>query len=267
MKPVIVNKTRFYSGILCFIFIIGGAIILLASSLFIETLENMPVKYKIGRQQNQTLGEMILNLKNFNIGVIAASTAGFLISLAIFISSLRRSVSKYSRIIDRLNFKKPGIMSLNIHFPERDEFGNLGTKLNNLIEHLQTFDKIKSLKLSGSNFKIKFMGDKIENAIAVVSDELRIIYSNESFIEKFQEKESKDNFMLSAVFESDELEKIIKSTFESRITKEVGDLIIPVEDRYYKCSFTLHPVLTQEDTVNEILIFFKEIKKSGKVKK
>jgi len=264
------GRTRFYTGLLCFIFILGGAALLLSNTLAIETLEKSITAGKAGGMKISALKplkEMLELIKKTNLGVSIITTLGFLVSLSMFIGTMRRNISKYMRIIDRLDVKRPGIVALNIQFPDEDEFGGLGSRLNALISHLKTFDSIKTNKLAGANFKIKYLGDKIKEAIAVISQEERIIYTNNSFQEQFQLKEAKEHFMFDAVLQSDKLGKTLEDIFRTRTTKEIEDINIAVENINYRCTISFHPVITQEDIAREVILYFKEVKKTGKVKK
>jgi len=268
MKIPINSKIRFYSGVLCFIFVLGGAAIVLFNMMTVESLELIAEKHLDILKQYKNAANLAPTLKQFNLIIIILSGGGFLISLLIFITSFRSHAGKYNRIIDKLDIVKAGTFSLsNISFPKEDEFGNLGERLNKLIRILNDFDKMKADKLIASNNKLLLLGNKIEEAICVITPEFRFSFSNNAFNTAFDLKESKEHFKINAVFQSPELEEIINKTiFKNTETREM-ELSINSKEYKYKTIISCLPVFSNNFKVSEAFIFFHEIKKPSKIKK
>jgi hypothetical protein len=200
MKITRTSKTRFYASMLCLLFVVGGAVLLFYTSLSIKSLERLlPVDPQTGIIPITPQHDMLSTWKHLNLEIAIGCGAGFFFSFLLFMGSFRSRVSKYMRIIERLDFSNPGPLNLAaLRFPEEDEFGNLGQRLNRLVERLEAFDRMKGDRVRIIMAILRELGKHTTDAIAVLSPLFYIIYASEACITLLGVKEYRENMRMTA---------------------------------------------------------------------
>lgn len=266
MKINRTSKTRLYASMLCLLFLIGGAVLLLYTSLSITGLE------KIKQGDTDTPGKtapplagMISTWKHLNLGIAIGCGAGFAFSFLLFLGSFRSRLGKYMRIIERLDFSDPGPLNLAaLRFPDEDEFGNLGQRLNRLIERLETFDRMKGDKVRIAMALLRELGRHTQDAIAVINPSFQIIFASETCSTLFGIKEFRENLRMTAAFKSEALENAISSLLAKKTAAFRGPLELELETQLCRCDTEALPILNSEYVVDAVFLVFGSPKFSKK---
>lgn len=266
MKITRTGKTRFYASMLCLLFIFGGAVLLFYTSLSIKSLEKLfPVAPQTGITPPAPQQDMLSTWKHLNLGIAIGCSAGFLFSFLLFLGSFRSRISKYMRIIERLDFSNPGPLNLaSLRFPEEDEFGNLGQRLNRLIERLDTFDRMKGDRVRITMAILRELGKHTADAIAVLSPSFQIIYSSDACSSLFGIKEFRENMRMTAAFKSEALENVVSSLLAKKTAAFRGPLELEMETQLCRCDTEALPILNSEYVVDAVFLVFGSPKFSKK---
>lgn len=166
-----------------------------------------------------------------------------------------KSLSKYHRILDRLNIETSNMFNLNVKFPPDDEFGNLGTRLNKLINQLQTFDKIKQKKYVLERVKANELIELIPFPVYVMDEKYEYERYNQALLEEFE--------LTEKTFDASEFDELLafarkKSDLFSRGVQHIDfPEKIKVKENCYQVEFKVIPVLRRDgDKEMYCLIFY-----------
>jgi PAS domain-containing protein len=198
----------------------------------------------------------------FRIIVIAFFGAGFVISSLLFLVARRRGFIAYKRIIDRLSSEGTMNFNLNVTFPEKDEFGNLGRYLNKFITQMRSFDRIKVERLRASQQKIIALSETVEKGLLIVSNENKITYANSQFVKLFNIGEKTVvGLPLSKVIQNEELDTVLEEVKEKPKNRVMEDVKMKAGEVMYKTKATVIPIISSEVSLMETMIIFDYISK------
>jgi transcriptional regulator with PAS, ATPase and Fis domain len=194
--------------------------------------------------------------------VIIFFGAGFVVSSLIFLVKRTRGFSAYKRIIDRLSHEGSMSFNLNVSFPERDEFGNLGSWLNKFIEQMKVFDRIKVERLRASQQKIVALSEMCGRAIILLSDKMKIIYANSHFknLLKIGEKNI-IGLPVDSVMENEKLVNVLNGLEDKPKNQVLTDLKIKSGDVTYKSTIAVVPIISSDVRLMETMVIFDYIQK------
>jgi hypothetical protein len=196
----------------------------------------------------------------FRIVVIVFFGSGFIISSALFLISMRKGFIAYRRIIDKLSSERSMGFNLNIRFPERDEFGNMGKWLNKFIAMVRDFDRIKVERLRSSQQKINALSEALEKGMLLVSNEGKIYYANGHFKKLLNLGEKNIvNLPLDKVIQSDRLQKALEGLKEIPKDLILSDIKIRTEGAAYKAKVSIIPIVDSETSLVETMLIFNRI--------
>ena len=194
--------------------------------------------------------------------VIIFFGAGFVLSSFIFLVKRTRGFSAYRRIIERLSSDGSMSFNLNVTFPERDEFGNMGSWLNRFIQQMKEFDRIKVERLRASQQKLAALSEMCDRAIVVLSDEMKIIFVNSHFKNLLNIGEK--NIMgipVGSVIENEKLEKALDDLDQKPKNQILKDVKVKAGDATYKSTITVVPIISSDVRLMETMIIFDYIQK------
>jgi transcriptional regulator with PAS, ATPase and Fis domain len=194
--------------------------------------------------------------------VIIFFGAGFVVSSFIFLMKRKRGFSAYRRIIERLSSEGSMSFNLNVTFPERDEFGNLGSWLNRFIQQMKVFDKIKVERLRAAQQKISALSEMCDRAIIVLSEEMKIIYANSHFKNLLNIGEK--NIMgipVESVLENEMLITALNGLEQKPKNQVLKDVKVKSGDVTYKTTITVVPIISSDVRLMETMIIFDYIQK------
>jgi signal transduction histidine kinase len=198
----------------------------------------------------------------FRIVVIAFFGSGFVISSVLFLISMRKGFIAYRRIIDKLSSERSMGFNLNIHFPERDEFGNMGKWLNKFIAMVRDFDRIKVERLRASQQKINALSETMEKGLLLVSNEGKIYFANGHFKKTLNLGEKNImNLPLDKVIQNDRLQKVLGEIREIPKDQVLNDIKIRAEGVSYKAKVSIIPIIDSEASLVETMLIFNRISK------
>lgn len=249
MKLSLSFYMRTYSLFSILFFIFGALAVVIGGPTLIAGYEwNDPAIFNIVRA--------------FRIVVIAFFGTGFVISSLLFLVSRRRGFIAYKRIIDRLSSEGTMNFNLNISFPEKDEFGNLGKWLNKFIAQIKDFDKIKVERLRASQQKITALSEVVEKGIIIVSNENRITYANHHFAKLFNiGDKTVIGLPINKVLQNEVLEAALEEVKEKPKNQVLDDLKMKSGEIMYKTKVSLVPIISSEVSLLETMIIFDYISK------
>ena len=198
----------------------------------------------------------------FRLVVIIFFGAGFVVSSFIFLVKRTRGFNTYKRIIERLSSEDSMSFNLNVRFPEKDEFGNLGNWLNRFIEQMRVFDKIKVERLRASQQKISALSEACERALVVLSEDMKIMYLN-SYFKKLLNIGDKNviGLPVESVVQNDQLVKVLDGLKEKPKDQVLNDLRIKSGEITYKTAITIVPIINSDVRLMETMIIFDYIQK------
>jgi signal transduction histidine kinase len=198
----------------------------------------------------------------FRIAIIFLFGAGLIISVLLFFIIRRRGFVAYNRIIERLSSERSMNFSLNIKFPETDEFGNLGKWLNSFIEQMREFDQIKVERLRTSQQKIAALSEMMGKGIMILSSENKVTYVNSDVIKSLNLGEKTvAGLPINKVMENEELENTLIDLKEKPKNKVLEDLRIKSGENVYKAKLNIIPIISSEVNLMETMIVFDYISK------
>jgi signal transduction histidine kinase len=198
----------------------------------------------------------------FRIVVIVFFGSGFVISSVLFLISMRKGFIAYRRIIDKLSSERSMGFNLNIHFPERDEFGNMGKWLNKFIAMVRDFDRIKVERLRASQQKINALSETMEKGLLLVSNEGKIYYANSHFKKLLNLGEKNIvNLPLDKVIQNDKLQKVLGEIREIPKDQVLNDIKVRAEGAAYKAKVSIIPIIDSEASLVETMLIFNRISK------
>jgi len=196
----------------------------------------------------------------FRIVVIVFFGSGFVISSVLFLISMRKGFIAYRRIIDKLSSERSMGFNLNIHFPERDEFGNMGKWLNKFIAMVRDFDRIKVERLRASQQKINALSDAMEKGLLLVSNEGKIYYANGHFKKLLNLGEKNIvNLPLDKVIQSERLQKVLGEIKEIPKHQVLNDIKVKAEGAASKAKVSIIPIIDSEASLVETMLIFNRI--------
>jgi len=198
----------------------------------------------------------------FRLVVIIFFGTGFVVSSFIFLVKRTRGFNAYKRIIERLSSEGSMSFNLNVRFPEKDEFGNLGGWLNRFIEQMRVFDKIKVERLRASQQKIAALSEACERALVVLSEDMKIVYLN-SYFKKLLNIGDKNviGLPVGSVVQNDQLVKALDGLKEKPKDQVLNDLKIKSDEIIYKTTITIVPIINSDVRLMETMIIFDYIQK------
>ena len=262
------RKIRYYAAILSLIFIVGGAFLLLYTNLSVKTLEQSLNGDQLLRKNIKLfnkLSAMSRGMRDLNIGIAIISGTGILFAFLLFITSFRSRISKYLRIVDRLDLSNPGPLNLaNLNFPEEDEFGNLGSRLNKLVSRMEQFDRLKGDRIRSWKTIIKELDQYSGEAAAVITSGYAFAFTSRKFNEMFDHTETKELCKINAVFQDETLPELTTQLIEKQSAAVDKEVILSTDSHHCKCRIIGIPILDSNYNVSEIFFVFKEIKISKK---
>ena len=194
--------------------------------------------------------------------VIIFFGAGFVASSFIFLVKRKRGFSAYRRIIERLSSEGSMSFNLNVTFPEKDEFGNLGSWLNRFIQQMKVFDKIKVERLRASQQKIAALSEMCDRAIVVLSEEMKIIYANSHFKSLLNIGEKNIiGLPFKSVVTNEKLMEALDGLDAKPKNQVLKDVKVKSGDITYKSTITVVPIISSEVMLMETMIIFDYIQK------
>ena len=249
MKLSFIFYTKTYSMFSVLFFIFGGLAIVIGGPPLIAGYE----------WSDPAIINIVLV---YRIAVIAFFGAGFVISSLLFLVSRRRGFIAYKRIIDRLSSEGTMNFNLNISFPERDEFGDLGKYLNKFIAQMRAFDRIKVERLRSSQQKIAALSEAVEKGLLIVSNENKITYANSQFIKLFNIGEKTvAGLPLSKVIQNEVLDQVLEEVKEKPKDRILNDLRMKAGEVMYKTKVSVIPIIDSEVSLIETMVIFDYISK------
>ena len=263
------RKIRFYATVVCLIFILGGAFLLLYTNLTIKNLDstlsnNLDLR-KNDIQLYNKISTLSQSLKKLNLGIAITGGIGLFFAFLIFFTSFRSRISKYLRIVDRLDLSNPGPLNLaNLNFPNEDEFGNLGTRLNKLIRHMEQFDKLKGDKIRSWKTAIEELDRNINEAVAVITSNFVFSFTNNNFNKTFNHSDIKDPCKINAVFQDETLSDLTTKLLEKQSAAIDQDVTLVTDSHHCQCRLVGIPILDSNYEVSDIFFVFKSVKLSKK---
>lgn len=262
------RKIRYYAAVLTLIFIVGGAFLLLYTNLSVKNLDhslNGDTQLRKNIPLFNKLSGMRRSLRNLNIGITVTAGVGILFSFLVFITSFRSRISKYLRIVDRLDLTNPGPLNLaSLSFPEEDEFGNLGSRLNNLVGKMEQFDRLKGDRIRSWKTVLKELDQHSGEAAAVVTTGYAFSFTSRKFNELFQHTETKEPCKINAVFQDDTLPDMTTKLLEKESAALDKDVTLDTDRHHCRCRIIGIPILDSNYNVSEIFYVFKDTKLSKK---
>jgi transcriptional regulator with PAS, ATPase and Fis domain len=240
---------RAYSFFAVLFFLLGAVALIIGGPALIESyeLKDPALMYAV---------------KIFRLVVIIFFGAGFVASSFIFLVKRTKGFNSYKRIIERLSSEGSMSFNLNVSFPEKDEFGNLGKWLNRFIEQMRVFDKIKVDRLRASQQKIAALSEASERALAILSEEMKIIYTNSHFTKQLNIGEKNIiGLPIESVVQNDQLVKVLDGLREKPKDQVLNDLKIKSGEITYKSAITIVPIISSDIRLLETMIIFDYIQK------
>jgi PAS domain-containing protein len=249
MKINLTFYTKMYSMFSVLFFIFGGLAIGIGGPPLIAGYE----------YSNPSIVTII---NAFRIVVIAFFGTGFVISSLLFLVSRRRGFVAYKRIIDRLSSEGTMNFNLNISFPEKDEFGNLGKYLNKFIAQMRSFDRIKVERLRASQQKITALSEAVEKGLIIVSSENKITYANSHFVKLFNLGEKTVvGLPLGRVIQNEALDHALEEVKQKPKNQMLEDLKMKSGEVLYKTKVSVIPIISSDVSLMETMIVFDYISK------
>ncbi len=249
MKVSFTLFMRAYSFFAVLFFILGAAALIIGGPALIESYELKD-------------SALISAAMIFRHVVIIFFGAGFVASSFIFLVKRKRGFSAYKRIIERISNEDSMSFNLNVSFPEKDEFGNLGCWLNKFIEQMRVFDKIKVERLRAFQQKIAALSEASEKALIILSEEMKMIFTNSHFITLLNIGEKNIiGLPVESVVQNDQLVKVLDGLKEKPKDQVLNDLKIKSGEVTYKTSISIVPIISSDVRLIEIMIIFDYIQK------
>lgn len=264
MKITINSRNRIYATVLCFIFLFLGGVLLLHSTLSIRTLEGMmDSPDTLPPDADERLVLLISGNRQFSVIAAIISATGFILSLIILVSTYRSRIGKYMRVIERIDLLKPGAVNVaSITFPDEDEFGNLGKRLNTLISVLTQFDALKTEKIQVLNGTIAKLAERIPQAFAILDSDLKVVYSNEIFGKVFDINISEGQ-SIKSFFQSEDFFALHNTAIEEMSAVSSKSIVITAGKQNYKCSLAMIVSGKESQTkLANVICIFESVKKS-----
>ncbi len=240
---------RAYSFFAILFFILGALALIIGGPALIESYElTDPV--------------IIYGTVIFRIVVIILFGIGFVFSSFIILAKRKRGFASYKRIIDRLSIERSMSFNLNVSFPEKDEFGNLGKWLNKFIEQMREFDKIKVERLRAYQQKLAALSEAAEKGFLMLSNEMKITYANSHFKKLLNIGEKTIVGMpMETVIQNEEFINSLESLSDKPKNHVLNDLKVKANGVVYKTKAAVIPIISSEVQLMEIMIIFDYMQK------
>ncbi|MCK4804267.1 MAG: PAS domain-containing protein [Spirochaetes bacterium] len=240
---------RAYSFFAILFFILGALALIIGGPALIESYElTDPV--------------IIYGTVIFRIVVIILFGVGFVFSSFIILAKRKRGFASYKRIIDRLSIERSMSFNLNVSFPEKDEFGNLGKWLNKFIEQMREFDKIKVERLRAYQQKLTALSEAAEKGLLVLSNGNKITYANSHFKKLLNIGEKTIvGLPMETVVQNEELINSLESLSDKPKNRVLNDLKVKSNGVVYKTRATVIPIISSEVQLMETMVIFDYIQK------
>lgn len=131
--------------------------------------------------------------KNIYIAIIVLSLVSMVYGILITIFAYDRGVNKYQDLLRRIEaMEDKSYMRPNrLRFPETDEFGNLGNKLNTFLNKVDYYDQLKGASAKIEKEKFHIISDKVNFGVLLINtegSEPYISYYNNIFRDLFLKK-------------------------------------------------------------------------------
>ncbi len=206
------------------------------------------------------------NYNKINIIIIITGSVIALSTILLLVAFKGRSMRSYIKVIDRLKLN-PANFSLNIKFPPEDIFGDLGSRLNKLVNALQTFDRIKQQKYLLERVKAKKILEQLEKPIYILDERLEFDTYNQAFGEAFN--------IDPKTFDPGELEELVHHVqlradiYSKSVRNEVFKEKIGIKGIEFQVEFTTIPILYsgEEKKLYAFIFIFTYVKRLGKIRK
>ncbi len=130
------------------------------------------------------------------ITVIIMSLTAIIIGISISIFIFNRGINKYKDFLRRFdNIEQHSVIRPSIlRFPDQDEFGNLGSLLNNFISKIDYYDQLKTNLAKAEHEKFEHIAQLLTHPLLLIS-----LNSNEPYI-SFYKQSFRDLFLKKSVF-------------------------------------------------------------------
>ncbi len=130
------------------------------------------------------------------ITVITMSLIAIVNGVLVAVFVLDRGVNKYKDFLRRFDniSQHTSVRPTIIHFPDQDEFGNLGTLLNDFLKKIDYYDQMKTVLAQLEKEKFETIAHSSEHPILVVNTD-----TNEPYISFYNER-FKDLFLKKSIF-------------------------------------------------------------------
>lgn len=196
----------------------------------------------------------------FRVVVISFFGSGFVISSLLFLISMRKGFIAYRRIIDKLSSERSMGFNLNIRFPERDEFGNMGKWLNKFIAMVKEFDRIKVERLRASQQKINAISEVMDKGILMLSPEGKIYYANPALKKALNLGEKNvANLPVEKVIHNERLMQALDDIRDIPKDQVLSELKLKAGETLYKAKITIVPIIDSEASLVETMLIFNRI--------
>ncbi|MGL4676988.1 MAG: hypothetical protein ACRCWI_04910 [Brevinema sp.] len=131
--------------------------------------------------------------RNLYITVIIMSLIAIITGIAISIFIFDRGINKYKDLLRRFeNIDQSSILRpASLRFPDQDEFGNLGTRLNDFITKIDYYDQLKTNLAKAEQGKFTNVAELLPYPLLLINmntNEPYISFYNNSFKEHFLKK-------------------------------------------------------------------------------
>lgn len=266
---------RIFSGILCIVFALGGAGLLLYNNINADSLQKIQKEVTSAPGQFKKVEPLLHNteklLEQQNFWILLVSISGFILSLGIMVFSLRRSISAYQRYIKRLErVPQPGRFLLEkLSFPENDEFGNLGYHLNLLLKYLKQFEMQRENMRFKERNRFKQLSADIDSPVICIDRSQNIVEQNHALRETFFLTGESYTRTLFGIFKTDEemrnsLENSLTRLFNGKDPVAAFDEVpLTARNNRFLCDLRILPVDNASGETPELLVLFHDVKFLG----
>jgi len=212
----------------------------------------------------------------------------FVYGLYTLVFSYLRGINRYREIARRLSLLND-TQNFDLHsieFQKEDEFGNVGTIFNQIIERLNRFDHLKTQRLKMEKQKFELLAEWSSDPILLLRQENRNIivsYYNAAFKESFIVKSGKEGYFdierntlealrdqcaeseypnLSRFFDDDLIEAIQTAVSVISPTSLKKDFVaMNGKERYHVDKIEIVPVWDDSNEVGDILLLYRKPRK------
>jgi hypothetical protein len=235
MYKIIIRLTLVISILICLI----GGISLIIFNLY--TLENM----------NSPDFDLKYSLLILNIIIIIVCSIGLLMSIASLIVIEFKGIKTYDRILEGIELSTKSITNLtNLNFPEEDELGNFGRKVQNLIRIIASFDEMKKTIIKKQSSQLDFIIDNTTPFI-MLDQTYYITKVNESFMNTFHIS----NPVGKSIYDVLELLDCNLKAMADSYEKQTVDSKIKTENQIFNAIVNFKRFTNENDFFEYIIIF------------